>query len=380
MPSQDFSRTVASGGQASFISKQAWFAKLHLDLPLLILLLILAVAGLLTLYSGSGRNFELIERQALHFLIGFTVLVLAAQIPPRGYQLLAPLAYAIGVIGLIGVEVFGTEAKGAQRWLDLPGLPRFQPSEVIKLALPLTIAWFLAKRPMPVRFSDVIKSLVLIFVPTLLILKQPDLGTAILICTTGLLVIFFAGLSWRLIAGLIAIVGALVPIMWLFVMHAYQKKRVLTFLAPENDPLGSGWNIIQSKTAIGSGGIEGKGWLQGSQSHLEFLPESHTDFIIAVLAEEMGLIGVLLLLTLYTLIVMRCLYLASQCNSLFAKLLAASLAVIFFIYVFVNIGMVSGILPVVGVPLPLISYGGTSVISLLTTFGVQMSMCTHNKK
>lgn len=380
MPSQDFSRTLGSGGQASFSASQAWFARLHLDLPLLLLLLLLACVGLLILYSGSGRHLDMVGRQALHFLAGFAVLFVLAQLPPRVFQFSAIWFYSLGVLTLAAVLLFGTEAKGAQRWLSLPGLPRFQPSEIMKLALPMTIAWFMAKRPMPARFKDVVQAMVLILIPTLLILKQPDLGTAILICTTGVLVIFFAGLSWTLIFSMAAAVAVIAPLMWMFVMHDYQKRRVLTFLDPENDPLGSGWNIIQSKTAIGSGGIHGKGWLLGSQSHLEFLPESHTDFIIAVLAEELGLIGVLLLLCLYLAIVLRALYLAAQSDSLFGKLLAASLAVTFFIYVFVNIGMVSGILPVVGVPLPLVSYGGTSVISLLAAFGVLMSMSTHNKK
>ncbi|MEN9465671.1 MAG: hypothetical protein RL217_1852 [Pseudomonadota bacterium] len=380
MPSQDFSRTLATGGQSGFSASKMWFARLHLDLPLVLLLLALACTGLLVLYSGSGRSIEMVGRQSLHFLAGFTVMLVLAQLPPRAFQTSAIWFYGLGVLTLTAVLLFGTEAKGAQRWLSLPGLPRFQPSELMKLALPMTIAWFMAKRPMPARFKDVVQALVLILIPTLLILKQPDLGTAILICATGVLVIFFAGLSWTLIISMVGVVAAITPVMWMFVMHDYQKRRVLTFLDPENDPLGSGWNIIQSKTAIGSGGIQGKGWLLGSQSHLEFLPESHTDFIIAVLAEELGLIGVLLLLCLYLAIVLRALYLASQSDSLFGKLLAASLAVTFFIYVFVNIGMVSGILPVVGVPLPLVSYGGTSVISLLAAFGVLMSMCTHNKK
>jgi rod shape determining protein RodA len=221
---------------------------------------------------------------------------------------------------------------------------------------------------------------VLIAIPLVLILKQPDLGSSILIGTSGLLVLFFAGIPWWLIFSMISIVAACAPLMWFFVMHSYQKQRVLTFLNPESDPLGSGWNIIQSKTAIGSGGIEGKGWMQGTQSQLEFLPESHTDFIIAVLAEELGLIGVLLLLILYFVIIIRGLYMAARCNLLFNRLLSGSLIITFFIYVFVNIGMVSGLLPVVGVPLPLVSWGGTSVVSLLAGFGVMMSMYTHGVK
>ena len=311
--------------------------------------------------------------------IGFVLMTVAAQISPRQYRILAPWGYVISLVLLIAVLVAGVGAKGAQRWLDLPGLPRFQPSELVKLALPLSIAWYMSRRPVPPRFLDLVKATVLVLIPSVLIFKQPDLGTAILISTSGLLVLFFAGMSWWLILSMVAIVSALAPVMWFFVMHDYQKQRVLTFLDPESDPLGTGWNIIQSKTAIGSGGIEGKGYLLGTQSQLEFLPESHTDFIIAVLAEEKGLIGVSLLLILYALIILRCLYIASFCKTLMGRLLSGSMAVTFFIYVFVNMGMVSGILPVVGVPLPLVSYGGTSVISLLLGFGLIMSMYTHRK-
>lgn len=382
MASTDFSRTVSTPAQHhSFERSGAFFAKLHLDLVLFVLILLLSATGLLMLYSGSGQEMGLVKRQAIHFGIGLVAMIIAAQIPPRVYQLVAPWALAFGTLLLVGVLVAGVGAKGAQRWLDLPGpLPRFQPSELVKLALPLAVAWFMAKRPVPPRFRDLLQALVIIMLPTVLILKQPDLGTSILISTSGLLVLFFAGMSWWLIGGMIALVAAMAPVMWFFVMHAYQKQRVLTFLNPESDPLGTGWNIIQSKTAIGSGGVHGKGYLQGTQSQLEFLPESHTDFIIAVLAEELGLIGFCLLLALYALIILRCLYIASRCETLFGRLLSGSMSVTFFIYVFVNIGMVSGILPVVGVPLPLVSYGGTSVVSLLLGFGLIMSMYTHRQR
>lgn len=382
MASTDFSRTVSTPAQHhSFERSGAFFAKLHLDLVLFVLILLLSATGLLMLYSGSGQEMGLVKRQAIHFGIGLVAMIIAAQIPPRVYQLVAPWALAFGTLLLVGVLVAGVGAKGAQRWLDLPGpLPRFQPSELVKLALPLAVAWFMAKRPVPPRFRDLLQALVIIMLPTVMILKQPDLGTSILISTSGLLVLFFAGMSWWLIGGMIALVAAMAPVMWFFVMHAYQKQRVLTFLNPESDPLGTGWNIIQSKTAIGSGGVHGKGYLQGTQSQLEFLPESHTDFIIAVLAEELGLIGFCLLLTLYALIILRCLYIASRCETLFGRLLSGSMSVTFFIYVFVNIGMVSGILPVVGVPLPLVSYGGTSVVSLLLGFGLIMSMYTHRQR
>ena len=380
MASTDFSRTMGSGEHHSgFGRSQAMFRKVHLDLPLTLLLLILAAGGLLILYSGSGQMMGMVERQAIHFAIGMVVMAIAAQIPPRIYRNLAPWAYLIGVLALVGVLVMGVGAKGAQRWLALPGLPRFQPSELVKLALPLTVAWYMSRHPVPPKFTHLLKAIIIIAVPTVLILKQPDLGTSILIFASGALVLFFAGMSWWLILSCVCLVAACAPLMWFFVMREYQKQRVLTFLNPESDPLGSGWNIIQSKTAIGSGGIDGKGFLQGTQSQLEFLPESHTDFIIAVLAEELGLIGVLILLSVYFLIIMRCLYLSSRCETLFGRLLSGSLSVTFFIYVFVNIGMVSGILPVVGVPLPLVSYGGTSVVSLLTAFGVLMSMATHRR-
>lgn len=376
----DFRRTASAPHDPhSFSRSGAVFARIHIDLTLLLLLLLLAGCGLLILYSGSGQSMTMVERQAIHFGIGFVLMTVAAQISPRQYRILAPWGYVISLLLLIAVLVAGVGAKGAQRWLDLPGLPRFQPSELVKLALPLSIAWYMSRRPVPPRFLDLVKATVLVLIPSVLIFKQPDLGTAILISTSGLLVLFFAGMSWWLILSMVAIVSALAPVMWFFVMHDYQKQRVLTFLDPESDPLGTGWNIIQSKTAIGSGGIEGKGYLLGTQSQLEFLPESHTDFIIAVLAEEKGLIGVSLLLILYALIILRCLYIASFCKTLMGRLLSGSMAVTFFIYVFVNMGMVSGILPVVGVPLPLVSYGGTSVISLLLGFGLIMSMYTHRK-
>lgn len=381
MATHDFSHTLSSHGQqSSFERSRVWFARIHLDLPLLLLLLALAAGGLLVLYSGSGRNIEMVERQVMHFLAGFTILFITAQLPPRFYSKIALGFYLFSIATLVAVIFYGAYSKGAQRWLAIPGLPRFQPSELAKLALPLAVAWFMSKRSIPPRLRDIAIAAAIVAIPTLLVFKQPDLGTAILIAFTGLCVIFLSGMSWKLIGSIGVLGAAAIPILWTFLLREYQKQRVLTFLSPESDPLGSGWNIIQSKIAIGSGGLQGKGWLQGSQSHLEFLPESHTDFIIAVLAEELGLVGVLLLLTVYTLIVWRSLYLATHCETLFARLLSGCLAITFFIYVFVNIGMVSGILPVVGVPLPLISYGGTSVISLLTAFGVLMSMTTHTRK
>jgi len=381
MASTDFSRQMRSSDvNGGFERSKQLFARLHIDLPLLILLLILCSAGLMILYSASGQSWLTVQKQAVHYALGLTAMVIAAQIPPRLYQVLAPWAYLAGVAALVGVLVLGETGKGAQRWLAIPGLPRFQPSELVKLALPLLVAWYMSRQTLPPKFTTLLKAMVIIAIPVVLILKQPDLGTSILISASGILVLFFAGMSWTIILSMIALVAACAPVMWFFVMRAYQKQRVLTFLNPESDPLGSGWNIIQSKTAIGSGGIEGKGWLQGTQSQLEFLPESHTDFIIAVLAEELGFIGVLALLCVYFLIVMRGLYMASKSETPFQRLLCGSLIVTFFIYVFVNIGMVSGLLPVVGVPLPLVSWGGTSVVSLLAGFGVMMSMYTHKNR
>lgn len=380
MRATDYQRTLGQGSHKGLSRSKAFFAHIHLDPWLLLLLVTLACTGLLILYSASGQEMGMVKRQAIHLGIGFTAMVICAQIPPRTFQLLAPWGYLFGCLALIGVLIAGVGAKGAQRWLEIPGLPRFQPSETVKLVLPMMVAWYMSRNPTPPPLSVLAKAALIVLLPTVLILKQPDLGTSLLISASGIMVLYFAGMSWRLIGTLISTAAACAPLMWYFVMHPYQKQRVLTFLNPESDPLGSGWNIIQSKIAIGSGGVDGKGFLQGTQSQLEFLPESHTDFIIAVLAEELGLIGVLLLLSLYLAIIIRCLILSANSETLFGRLLAGSLSATFFTYVFVNIGMVSGILPVVGVPLPMVSYGGTSVVSLLVAFGLIMSMATHHKR
>jgi rod shape determining protein RodA len=371
----DFSRTLNLGDSGGKSTLQ----KLNLDPKLLGLLLVLMLSGLFILYSASGQNIGMIYRQATYLLIGFVVMLVVAQFHPRWFQMAAPWMYGAVIIALLLVLLVGVGAKGAQRWLSVFGIFRFQPSEIMKLVVPMTVAWYLASKVMPPKFKVITVSLAIIFVPTLMVMKQPDLGTSLLIAASGLFVLLLAGLSvrWMLLA--LVIILAVAPAMWYGVMHDYQKQRVLTFLDPESDPLGSGWNIIQSKTAIGSGGLEGKGWMQGTQSQLEFLPERHTDFIIAVFAEEQGLIGVLFLLCVYLAIVFRGLYMASQARDSFSRLLSGALIVTFFIYVFVNIGMVSGILPVVGVPLPLISYGGTSIVTLMAAFGVIMSVYTHRQ-
>lgn len=347
----------------------------HLDAWLLILLLLLCGFGLFVLYSASGQDLGYVIRQAVRMGAGFFVMIVLAQLTPRFLGRWAPWLYVIGIGLLVGVILFGVGAKGAQRWLALPGF-RFQPSELMKLVLPLTVAFFLAHRPLPPSFKHVFISLILIGLPTVLIMKQPDLGTSLLIASSGVFVLLLSGIRWRFIFTALGAAGAALPGLWA-VMKDYQKQRVLTFLDPESDPLGAGWNIIQSKTAIGSGGVYGKGWLGGTQSQLDFLPESHTDFIIAVVAEELGLIGVLILLSLYVLIIARGLVIAAQAPDSFGRLLAGSLILTFFVYVFVNIGMVSGLLPVVGVPLPLVSYGGTSIVTLMAGFGIIMSIHSY---
>lgn len=356
-----------------------WLQRLHLDGPLLLLLLALAVIGMFVLYSAGGKSWELLQRQATSLGIGLAALCVIAQFEPRFMARWAPLAYGIGVLLLIIVELFGYTAMGATRWINIPGVIRFQPSEFMKLLMPITVAWYLSTRTLPPSLKQLAIALLLILVPCVLILKQPDLGTALMVLVPGGFVLFLAGLRWWWIATALAAVVPIAVGMWYFVLHPYQKRRVLTFLDPESDPLGTGWNIIQSKAAIGSGGVLGKGWLQGTQSHLDFLPESHTDFIIAVLAEEFGMVGVCLLLVVYLLLVARGLFIAIQAQTLFGKLLAGSITLTFFIYVFVNIGMVSGLLPVVGVPLPFISYGGTSLVTLMSGFGILMAIHTHRK-
>lgn len=372
----DFIRQLDDGSMQR--GRSIW-QKLNIDLTMLTLLLVLCAGGLFILYSASGQNMGMVYRQMVYFGIGFFIMFMLAQVDPRWFQMAAPWMYAAGIVALLLVLLVGVGAKGAQRWLSVFGVFRFQPSEIMKLVTPMMVAWYLSSKLLPPRLKVIAVVLALVFLPALLIFKQPDLGTALLISAAGLLVLLFAGLSSRWIALAVVTILAVAPVMWYGVMHDYQKQRVLTFLNPESDPLGSGWNIIQSKTAIGSGGLEGKGWLQGTQSQLEFLPERHTDFIIAVYAEEQGLIGVLLLLALYMCIVMRGIYMASRGRDTFARLFAGALIVTFFIYVFVNIGMVSGILPVVGVPLPLISYGGTSIVTLMAAFGVIMSVYMHRR-
>ncbi|MNZ11979.1 Rod shape-determining protein RodA [compost metagenome] len=373
----NFDRTIS---QEDVLKRRATLLqRMHIDGWLLLILLLLAAGSLFVLYSASGKHWDLLMKQASSFGLGLGAMIVIAQFEPRFMARWVPLGYVVGVGLLMVVEIMGHTAMGATRWINIPGVIRFQPSEFMKIIMPATIAWYLSRHNLPPKLRHIAISLVLILVPFVLILKQPDLGTAMLILASGAFVLFMAGMQWRWIVGAVAAVVPVAVAMWYFVLHDYQKQRVLTFLDPESDPLGTGWNIIQSKAAIGSGGVFGKGWLLGTQSHLDFLPESHTDFIIAVLSEEFGLVGVCLLLLVYLLLIGRGLVITAQAQTLFGKLLAGSLTMTFFVYVFVNIGMVSGLLPVVGVPLPFISYGGTHLVTLLSGFGVLMAIHTHRK-
>lgn len=358
--------------------RQSRMARFHIDTPLLLGLLVLAGYSLMVLYSASGQSLLMMKAQLIRLGIAFAAMIVLAQIKPQTLNRWSLPMFLLGLVLLVAVLLIGYVGKGAQRWLDL-GFIKFQPSEIMKLAVPMAIAWFISAQALPPRLLRLLLGFGMCAIPTLLIAKQPDLGTSLLIAAAGLFVLFLAGMSWRLISLAVVLASAFAPIMWLFLMHDYQRQRVLTFLNPESDPLGSGYHIIQSKIAIGSGGLEGKGWLQGTQSQLEFLPERHTDFIFAVLSEEFGLVGVLLLLTIYLFIIGRCLVIASNAQDSYSKLVAGSLTMTFFVYIFVNIGMVSGLLPVVGIPLPLVSYGGTSMVTLMAAFGVIMSISTHKR-
>jgi rod shape determining protein RodA len=350
----------------------------HIDMPLLVTMLLLAGFGLVVLFSAGGQDPGLLQRQAVRLAAGFAVLLLLAQVPPYLLRMWTPWLFAAGLLLLLAVLGLGVMGKGAQRWLSL-GPIRFQPSEMMKLAVPMMIAWYLAEHPVPPRPGRIIAAVIMITVPAVLVARQPDLGTALLIAAAGFFVLYMAGLRLRLmlLGGLAAIPAGWV--LWQFGMRDYQRSRVLTFLDPERDPLGAGYHIIQSKIALGSGGVYGKGWLNGTQSHLEFLPERSTDFIFAVFGEEFGLIGALLLLALYLLLITRGLYITTRAQDTYSRLLAGSITLTFFVYVFVNTGMVSGLLPVVGVPLPLISYGGTSMVTLMAGFGILMSIHTHRR-
>jgi rod shape determining protein RodA len=350
---------------------------LQIDGPLVVGLALIAAYGLVILYSASGQSVPTVVRTGVRLLIGTIAMLLLARINPNFLRRMTPWLYLGGCVLLVIVAAIGHVGLGAQRWLDL-GLFRFQPSELMKLAVPMMCAWYLHERALPPSWPNLATLALLIMVPVGLVAIQPDLGTAALIAIAGALVIVLAGLRLRVMVAMLLLGAGAAWFGWNF-MHDYQKKRVLTFLNPQTDPLGAGYHIIQSQIAIGSGGVFGKGWMNGSQAQLEFLPERSTDFIFAVVGEEFGLLGLLLLLLLYLFVVGRAIYLATQTQDTFARLLAGSLALTFFVYVFINAGMVTGLLPVVGVPLPLVSYGGSSVVTLLAGFGILMALYSRRK-
>jgi rod shape determining protein RodA len=363
-------RTLTAGTRA--------LRALGLDGPLIGVLALIVCIGILVVYSASGQNVKMVEHHLGNIAIAVTaLLVLAKFSSPQYLRLFTPAIYITGILLLAVVAVTGHIGKGAQRWLDIGPL-RFQPSEIMKLAVPMMCAWYMHERPLPPTFWDLLVMGVLIMIPTAMIVVQPDLGTALLIAASGLIVMLLAGMDFRIILVSIPLLGGAAMGAWHFI-HDYQKQRILMFLNPETDPLGAGYHIIQSQIAIGSGGVFGKGYMNGSQAQLEFLPERSTDFIFAVIGEEFGLLGQLLILTLYAVVTGRALYLAMQGQDTFARLTGGAIALSFFVYVFVNSGMVSGILPVVGVPLPLISYGGTSMVTLLAGFGILMALHSHRK-
>ena len=358
-------------------SRSGWQYRLHLDAPLLFTLIAISALGLIVLYSAGGGDMALVERQLVRLGIAFTGMLIVAQLTPGMLQRLTPWLFVLGVLLLLAVLIGGEASGGAQRWLNLYFI-RFQPSEMMKLAVPMMVAWYISDVRLPPNRWQLLASATLIAVPMLMIAKQPDLGTALLIASSGFFVLFLAGLQWRLLAFFTVLLAAAAPAFWHF-MHDYQRQRVITFLHPESDPLGSGYHIIQSKIAIGSGGLLGKGWMNGTQSQLNFLPERSTDFIFAVLGEEFGFFGILTLFALYMIIVVRGIMITIQAQDTYTRLLAGSLSMTFFVYFIVNTGMVTGLLPVVGLPLPMISYGGTSIVTLMAGFGILMSIQTHRK-
>jgi len=349
----------------------------NIDPTLFISLMVLCTIGLAVLYSATSGETASITRQSVRFAVGFIALLILAQIPMKELARWSPWLYLIGVGLLLVVMTMGYSGKGAQRWIDL-GFMRFQPSELMKIFLPMMVAWYYRDKSMPPTIIQIFIAFILIAIPAGLVLRQPDLGTALLIVFGGICVIFLAGITWKLLAVFGGLALAAMPVLW-FYLHDYQRQRILTMLNPESDPLGTGYHIIQSKIAIGSGGLYGKGWLNGTQSQLDFIPERSTDFIFAVFSEEFGFLGVVLLLCAYGFIVLRGLSIAARAQDTYSRLLAGSLSLSFFAYFLVNMGMVSGLLPVVGVPLPLISYGGTSAVTILAAFGILMSIHSHRK-
>lgn len=349
----------------------------HIDSFLMACLLFSMLVGLFVLYSASGQNFDKVSAQLVNIAVALTIMWMAANVSPQHLERIAMPLYVLGLILLICVALFGEVSHGARRWLHL-GVTKIQPSEIMRIAVPMMLAWFFSKRESTHRIGDFVIAAMLMLVPVILIMKQPDLGTALLVMSSGFFVLFLAGLSWKFLIGGAVAIAAAMPLFW-SMLHDYQRKRIEILIDPTQDPLGAGYHTIQATIALGSGGFTGKGWLNGTQAQLDFLPERTTDFIFAVFGEEFGMIGNLMLLTLFSLIIIRGIVIAAQAKSTFTRLLAGSITLTFFTYAFVNIGMVSGILPVVGVPLPFISYGGTSMVTLLLSFGILMSIQTHKK-
>lgn len=348
----------------------------HLDTTLFLLLLSVCACGLTILYSASGGNFSVVQAQAVRMGIGIFAMLILAFTPPYIIKSLTPYFFLVSIVSLVLIYFIGVEVNGSHRWLDLK-IIRFQPSELMKLAAPMMVAYYLSNRNLPPNFFVIISALIITIAPFILVLYQPDLGTALLILFACITAIFFSGLQWRYIILAVILASIALPIVWEFGLQDYQKGRILTLLDPESDPLGKGYQIIQSKIAIGSGGMYGKGWFNSTQASLKFLPESSTDFIYAITAEEFGFVGVTILLSLYLLIILRSFYLINRARDPFNKLIGAAITSCFFFYIFVNAGMVSGLLPIVGVPLPFISYGGTSIVTLFLSFGIIMSIFAH---
>ena len=373
MHESDFVRRIQSLGDRSDEKNV-----LELDYFLIAILLSLCSVGILIIYSATGQDTFFVKRQLLFIAFGFVLMCIMANLSSRVWDRWALFLYAVGIVSLGMVLAFGVEANGAKRWLNL-GFTRLQPSELMKVAVPLMISSYISRNSIPPTFKTILVSIMLILLPVLLVINQPDLGTALLIFISGSIVLFLSGIGRSYIISGFILALAAIPSLWLFVMRDYQKQRVLTMFNPEQDKLGAGWNIIQSTTAIGSGGWYGKGWMNGTQSQLNFLPESHTDFIIAVLAEEFGLVGVMVLNCLYLILVGRCISISMNSESMFGRLLAASIGLALFVFVLVNLAMVSGVLPVVGAPLPFISYGGTAIVTLFAGFGILMCISNESK-
>lgn len=368
---------VASARRFGWLPFGRW--RFRFDMPLFLGLVVLCAASILILYSAGGANADQIVRQLVRVSLSLLLMLLVAQIPPSTLARYSPVIYSVGLAMLVIVLAFGIIGKGAQRWIDL-GVVRFQPSEIMKLAVPMMVAWTATRRFLPLPWWYIGICFIVIAAPAALIGLQPDLGTALLVSFAGLVVIFLAGISWKFIVAIGLFISISAPLMWQFVFHDYQRTRVLTLFDPWKDPLGAGYHTIQSMIAIGSGGYTGKGWLHGTQAQLEFIPERSTDFIFSVFGEEFGFVGFLVLMCIYLFLVFRGIMIAFYAQETYDRLLAGSVIMTFMFYVFVNIGMVSGILPVVGVPLPLVSYGGTSMMTLMIGFGILMSVQCEGRK